>query len=394
MKEKNPWILPAGVAELLPEQADCLEYLRRSILDQYFVWGYNLVFPPLIEYIESLAVGAGHEAMLQTFRITDQLSGRQLGLRADMTPQVARIDARQVECQGVNRLCYCGSVLRARPDHLLAKRTLVQTGVELFGHSSLAAEFEVLGLLLKTLQLSGLDTVLLDIGHAGMIEKLIQRLALEGQDRLDFLAILARKSQTEMQAFANERVGEAKNRTLCLLLLELHGPCPILERAEAELLPLVPEVSSELKALQAIAEYLQQQLQEKYLYFDLGEPRGLQYHTGLVFSAYTPGRGQEIAKGGRYDKIGEIFGSARSAVGFSLDLLQLVQLNAQGRLGQKSIYAPSERDFGLLEMITQLRQLGERVIVSLNEENEDPIDMGCDRKITKSKTGHWSIELL
>lgn len=386
------WHLPEGVQELLPPQAERLEAYRRMVLDQYRAWGYDLVIPPMIDFLDALLVGAGQDLAQQTFNLVDQVSGRQLGLRADMTPQVARIDAHRLQTDQPVRLCYCDAVIKARASKGTQQRTLIQTGVELFGHQGINSDLEVLSLLMKTLELIGFHQAHLDIGHVGVLEGLLEPLRLSKLHTRELLSILRRKSLPDLEQFIDQRKLQASPAQHLLNLIHLQGDVSILTRAKQQLAGAGSTVSKALDDLQQLADGLAKWVPAEQLYFDLTELRGFRYHTGVVFAAYVPGLGHAIAKGGRYDQIGKAYGRARPATGFSLDLTQALVLSAQSLMVTHAIYAPAEPDDAALQLlIEQLRLAGERVIVSLSSQ-ENPQQLGCDRQILKNAQQHWQIE--
>ena len=394
MPTVDRWLLPDGIDEVLPAEAARIEAARRQLLDLFSCWGYDLVITPHIEYLESLLTGAGHDLELQTFKMTDQLSGRMLGLRADITPQVARIDAHTLGAEGPSRLCYCGSVLHTRPRALSAARSLIQLGAELYGDASSTSDIEVISLMLETLASCEVPGVHLDIGHVGIYRGLIQAAGVdETTERLLFDA-LQRKAGGEVTQLAAGLEHSSLAGMLCSLV-ELSGGVEVLDRAHA-LLDGAPEsVMAALDDLAEIAQVLARRYPHIPLYFDLGELRGYHYHTGVVFAAFVPGVGQSVAQGGRYDDIGADFGRARPATGFSTDLRCLVQRGSLG-LDEKcsAIWAPHSNESGLHDQIAQLRQQGERVIVALpGQSSAEAADYGCDR-LLGFQAGSWSVAKL
>jgi ATP phosphoribosyltransferase regulatory subunit len=388
------WHLPEGVQELLPPQAERLEACRRLVLDQYRVWGYDLVMPPMIDFLDALLVGAGQDLAQQTFNLVDQVSGLQLGLRADMTPQVARIDAHRLQTDQPVRLCYCDAVIKARASKGSQQRTLIQTGVELFGHQGIASDLEVLSLLMKTLELIGFQQTHLDLGHVGVLEGLLEPLRLSKAQTRELLSILRRKSLPDLQQFIAQNTIQEKSAEHLLQLIHLQGDVSILTTAQQVFAAAGETVRQALEDLQQLAQGLARFVPAEHLYFDLTELRGFRYHTGVVFAAYVPGFGQAIAKGGRYDQIGKAYGRARPATGFSLDLLQALNLLSQPSFTRYGIYAPALPEDGELQtLIEQLRLAGERVIVALGA-NDHPQQLSCDRHIIKNAQAHWQIEFL
>lgn len=319
------WLLPDGVEEILPPQAWALEALRRLVLDLYRTAGYDLVFPPLIEYREALLTGAGDDVAQQTFTLTDPLSGRLLGIRADMTPQVARIDAYRLNRDEPTRLCYCGSVLRAQPQELGASRTLIQTGVELYGDTELASDLEVISLLIATLKIAGCASLCLGLGHVGILEGLLKNSAVTASQQQQLLDIYERKAIPELNTFVEIEITDVELKKYLRELAHLQGDVSVLKIARQQWASAAPAVLTAIDYLQQVVDVLQADHPEVTLYVDLSEFRGYQYHSGIVFAAYQAGIGRAIAQGGRYDHIGEVFGRARPATGFSTDLSQLIR---------------------------------------------------------------------
>ncbi|MBX6421086.1 MAG: ATP phosphoribosyltransferase regulatory subunit [Nevskia sp.] len=322
------WMLPPGVEEALPPTAWQLETLRRRLLDHYRAQGYELVLPPLIEHLDTLLTGAGADLDAQTFKLTDPASGRLLGLRADMTPQAARIAARHYRDRPVVRLCYLGTVLRTQPDSLGGSRAPRQAGCEIFGEPGFAAELEVLRLMLDTLRLAGLQEVHVDLGHVGIYRALAARLNLDADDEAAVFDILQRKSQPDLRDFAAARRLTPEAAAELGALMELNGEVSVLERAKDMLDVRDPAIAAALTALVRAAAELARIAPDLPLHVDLAELRGYRYHTGLVFAAFAPGHGRELARGGRYDGAGREFGCPRPAIGFSADLNELLRLGA------------------------------------------------------------------
>ncbi len=390
MPTVDRWLLPDGIEEVLPAEAARIEAARRQLLDLFSRWGYELVITPHIEYLESLLTGAGHDLELQTFKMIDQLSGRMLGLRADITPQVARIDAHTLGQPGPSRLCYCGSVLHTRPRPLSTSRSLIQLGAELYGDASSASDIEVLTLMLETLAACRIPDVHLDIGHVGIYRGLVQAAGMDADSEQALFDALQRKAVDEVQALAAQ-IDIAGLGAMLSSLVELSGGADVLERAHA-LLDGAPEsVMAALDDLSEIAQTLRRRYPDIPLYFDLSELRGYHYHTGMVFAAYVPGMGQSIAQGGRYDDIGEDFGRARPATGFSTDLRLLV---ARGRIDAEQptgIWVPYSAASDLQDEVARLRSAGERVVVALpGQLDTDARQAGCDRQLNHIN-GQWQI---
>ncbi|MBK5969556.1 MULTISPECIES: ATP phosphoribosyltransferase regulatory subunit [Thiorhodovibrio] len=389
------WLLPTGIEEILPPQAREMERLRRCLLDLFDAWGYDLVIPPFIDYLESLLTGTGRDLDLQTFKLTDQLSGRLLGVRADMTPQVARIDAHQLRREGPTRLCYLGTVLHTRSDGFAGTRSPMQIGADIYGHAGAESDVEILRLLLMTLQTAGIDSAYLDLGHVGIFRGLAEQAGFSREQELALFGILQRKASTELTALLEESGVEPAVADMLLALVELNGD-DALERAGRLLGPARDGVHQALENLRLIASELRAWLPDVPVHFDLGELRGYTYKTGVVFAAFVPGWGLEIARGGRYDAIGEFFGHARPAVGFSTDLKGLIGL-ALARAGSAAsetvtgaVLAPNERDPELRARVEELRASGRRVLNWLPGQQGRPDDLGVTHQLER-RDGRWEL---
>lgn len=394
MTSAKRWLLPDGVEEILPAEAYKLETLRRDLLDLYESWGYELVIPPMIEFLDSLLVGSSHDQDIHTFKITDQLSGRMMGIRADMTPQVARIDAHSMDRQGPVRLCYSDSVLHTKPRGIMTSRVPIRVGAELFGHAGSDCDIELISLMQETLRVAGIDEVYIVLGHVGIFRTLVQEAGLGFKIERALFQAVQRKAFDEIDEllFAN-----VEDKSMCELLRRLtwlSGDESVLEEAQ-ELFANAPEsVRAELQELVAITKAVKQRNPNIVLNFDLCELRGYEYHTGIVFAAYTPGYGRAVAKGGRYDDIGEAFGRARPASGFDTDLKVLAKLTGKLLTRRAGILAPNQLDVALLETISALRAEGEVVITDLQEqENSNRHELACDRKLALVD-GQWQIQPL
>ena len=377
MTTVDRWLLPDGIEEVLPAPAAEVERLRRTLLDLYRGWGYQLVIPPLVEFTESLLIGLGADIDLLTYRITDQLSGRSMGIRADITPQVARIDAHSLPTEGINRFCYAGSVLHTRSTALLASRSPINIGAELYGEPGLHADIEVICLMLETLKVAGIEGITLDLGHVGIYRRLLERSALAGEAADAVFDALQRKSLPDLEQ-ALEAVEDNAVRQQIMELAQLHGDASVLDRADWA----TEEVAELMRVAQSIAAHYP----EVEIYYDLAELRGYHYHTGLVFAAYVSEHGRALANGGRYDDVGEVFGRARPATGFSADLKALLMLLPE-RQEKGAVSAPSAADAALWIAVEDLRAAGEVVITSLTGE----IDPRCDRQLVE-RDGQWSVE--
>lgn len=388
---ESRWLLPDGMEEILPEAASRLEDLRRQLLDLYRSWGYELVIPPFIEYLESLLTGTGTDLDIQTFKLTDQLTGRTMGVRADMTPQVARIESVVLKRNEPVRLCYLGTVLRTRSLESGGSRSPLQIGAELYGHHGPESDVEVISLAVESLKTAGVDDVLLDLGHVGIFRGLVQDAGLSTSQEAILFDILQRKSVPELEQFLKNNDIIQSARTRLAVLCSLNGEIENLPQAAVRLQGAGEQVQQSLQALQSVADLLLERIPGLNLHFDLAELRGYHYHTGVVFAAYSIGHGKAIAQGGRYDNIGRDFGVSRPATGFSADLKQWVQLSGWNTTPcRPGILAPWDNDPQLQKTITRLRAKGERVIQNLANQSE--VD-GCDRHLVKRGEA-WEIASL
>jgi ATP phosphoribosyltransferase regulatory subunit len=358
------WLLPEHIEDVLPAEARAIERLRRAILDLFESHGYELVVPPLLEYLDSLLSGTGRDLDLATFKLVDQLSGRMLGVRADHTPQVARIDAHLLNRQGVARLCYCGSVLHTVPAGMTKMREPIQIGAELYGHAGLEADVEIVRLMVAALKRAGIERLHVDLGNPAIYREMVAGMDADNAEEL-FHAVQQK-----------DAVGAGKLGVLTML----NGGTEVLQRARKE---LPKSVSPHLDALEKLANAVAQPGVD--LSIDLAELGGFNYESGLVFAAFAPGSPDAIARGGRYDEVGKSFGRARAATGFTMDLRQLASLAKPGDK-RSAILAPADAD--AQGAIDELRQQGEVVIVDLP--GHDAAELGCDRRLEK-KDGKWRV---
>ena len=366
--------------------------LRRRLLDLYRSYGYELVMPPMLEHIESLLTGSGRDLGLRTFQLVDQLSGRTLGLRADMTPQVARIDAHLLNRDGVARLCYAGSVLHTRPAGLLATREPVQLGAELYGHAGIEADLEVIELMIASLGLAGVGRIRLDLCHVGIVPAI---LALDPSiDEAEVYECLQRKDAPGLGELVRACAAPARDALLSLLDLygEADGRGSVIARGRAAL-PALPQVGAALDALERL---VRSPLWERYpqveISVDLADLRGYRYHTGITFAAYVDAIPNAVARGGRYDDIGRAFGRARPATGFSLELRELASL-APGEERAAAVRAPWSDDPALAEQVAQLRARGEIVLRTLPGHEHEQLEFACDRELVFEE-GVWRLRAL
>ncbi len=381
------WQLPAHIEDILPPEAQRVESLRGRLLELFRTRGYQVVMPPLLEYVDSLRVGTGVDLDLRTFKLIDQLSGRQMGLRADITPQVARIDAYLAQRPGVARYAYCGSVLHARPAADNARRELLQLGAELFGHPSVESDIEVQQLMLQALSLAGIPEVHLDLGHVAVFRTLVARAGIGAALEASLFSALQGKDMPLVQALT-EGVPSPWREAL-RRLPELYGDRGVLEAAARDL-PALPEIVRALGELAAMADATP--TGAATLHFDLAELRGYHYHSGVVFAAYTAGHATAIAAGGRYDEVGRAFGRARPATGFSLDLIEVCTIvGAEPAAG--AVIAPGGNEAGLLAAIEALRAAGEIVVVDLPGDERPVAGLNCSRALVL-RAGQWRVEPL
>ncbi|MGB5079184.1 MAG: ATP phosphoribosyltransferase regulatory subunit [Burkholderiales bacterium] len=375
------WVLPENFEDILPPRAQRIERMRSRLLELFRRNGYQLVIPPLLEYLESLLTGTGHDLDLRTFKLVDQVSGRTMGVRADITPQVARIDAHLLNRKGVTRLCYAGSVLHTRPRGLDSTREPLQIGAEVYGHSGLESDLEIQRLLAEALAECGISGARLDLGHVAVFRAICRHAGVEPELESELYEVLAAKDLPAV------RVVTAKlpksTREALLALPELYGDGAMLERA-ARVLPKYPEIRAALRDLRILSRNGRIPVS-----VDLADLRGYHYHSGVVFAAYAPGAANALALGGRYDEVGRAFGRARPATGFSMDLRDLARAAPQER-GAAAVHAPHSRDPGLAAAIGKLRSAGEVVVVELPGHAGTPLQPECDRKLVK-RGGRWVV---
>ena len=376
------WLLPEYIEDVLPAEAAQIEHLRRSLLDLFEVHGYQFVIPPMMEYLESLITGVGHDLDLATFKVVDQLTGRLMGVRADITPQAARIDAHMLNNQGVTRLCYAGSVLRTNPDGLAQTRQPMQLGAELFGHAGVEGDIEIQRLMVKTLQAAGIKALQIDFNHVGIFDALMKNTDPIFEKQL--YQALQSKDQTEVKALTKDL--DAVTRDALCALTELNGDVAILSEA-AKRLPKTPAITKALAELLQVSDQLKDL--DVGVSFDLAELRGYHYHSGMVFAAYAQGCPGPLALGGRYDEVGQAFGRARPAAGFSLDLRGLVKALPRSNLKQ-CILAPYGNDDLLIKKIDELRKSGEKVVQELPGHEAYVDELNFNRKL-KNLDGVWQV---
>ena len=389
---REKWLLPEGIEEFLPNEAAALETLRGKLLSHFKTWGYELVIPPLVEYLDSLLTGTGNDLDIQTFKLIDQINGRTMGVRADMTPQVARIDAHRVGRDNVTRLCYIGTTLQTRPDDFTKARSITQVGAEIYGHQGDQSDIEILLLLLSMLKQLGIPGLHLDLGHVGVFSHLIKCYGIDNNLESQLFDVLQRKSVHEIEALMREHRRSVDEIEIFKKLCTLHGGVEVLQEAREQLANTKPEVLQSIASMQAIADALKLQFPDVTLHCDLSELRGYQYHTGIVFAAYNVDHSQAIAKGGRYDNIGAAFGRARPATGFSADLRILLRLSNIGSENGDRILAPwLENDTKLRQKIDELRAANNIVINQLPGNSDSAEQLGCNAELVKSASGDWEV---
>ena len=386
----SAWVLPDHIADVLPSEARHIEELRRELLDTARGYGYELVIPPMLEHLESLLTGTGEALDLQTFKLVDQLSGRMLGLRADTTPQVARIDAHLLNRPGVTRLCYCGPVLHTRPDRPHATREPLQFGAEIYGHAGLEADLEALLLALDCLRATKVGPLTVDMADARIVRVLLTGVATSSAQLAAVHAALATKDATELASLTQEFPKAA--REALQALIGLYGDRKVLAEA-AKALPRTPVIQQALEQLQWLAGHVE----GAGIRFDLADLRGYAYYSGMRFGIYTPGASDALVRGGRYDEVGAVFGRNRPAVGFSLDVKELVGVAAKRPL-KAAVRAPwldaSADASGLRTAIAALRDEGETVVCVLPGHESEVDEFRCDRELALDAAGRWAVRAL
>jgi len=384
----NRWLLPENIADVLPSEARKNEDLRRILLDRFQSYGYELVMPPMLEYLDSLLTGAGQELNLKTFKLVDQLSGRTMGLRADITPQVARIDAHLLNRQGVTRLCYAGPVLHTLAAPGAMSREQLQLGAEIYGHAGWEADFEVQKLLNEVLGLSQVGEVTLDMSHAGLLTAILGDYQPQAEALDALYAALQSKDLPGLTTLLASWPVEIKAAILALVALS-GSPETVLPAAR-QTLPKIPGVSLALDDLERLCQAIVALPKAPRLNLDLSDLRGYQYHSGVMFAAYVAGLPGAIARGGRYDMVGAAFGRSRPATGFSLDIMTLARVSKVDSR-RSAVLAPWSHDADLAKVIAQLREQGEVVIQLLPGHEQDGDEFHCDRELVNQK-GEWVLK--
>ncbi len=386
MTQADRWLLPDGIEEILPPQAQRVEYLRRHLIDVLDNWGYDFVMPPALEYLESLLTGAGKNLDLRTFKVTDQLSGRMMGLSADATPQVARIDAHSLAPEGVSRLCYCRTVFHTKAQSLLASRTPTQIGAELFGADNIEADIEIISLMLHALNAAEIQQIHLDIGHVGVFNALVKEADLNAQQQAKLFELLKLKCRADIKKWAEENIQSEDIKQALHLFVRQQGNVADLCDTFKSLATLIPTAAQAVQDVQKVVEQINQRFPNVPVNIDLTELRGYNYHSGLVFAAYIPGFGDAIAKGGRYNDTGAAFGRDRAATGFSADLKVLARFGEFGVNKKQTWLAPHDTDPALWAEVDKLRASGQRVITDLNGQTNQTVD-----GYLKQINGQWQL---
>lgn len=386
---KNKWLLPDGVEELLPDQAQHVEMFRRRVLDTFKLNGYLLVQPPLLEYLDSLLTGAGHDLDLLTFKVTDQHTGRMMGIRADMTPQLSRIDAHVLNQSGPTRLCYAGPVLQTAHRSGFHSREPMQIGAELFGCGKLEADVEIIRLCAEVLQCLEVNPLKFDLGHVGIFNALVSQAGLSQPQADQLLTICQQKSWPDMSTFIEKNTIRPQLADLFMDLLDLEGPPDeVFRRAKKLFKDTHEDVQDQLDQFEALISLIREYQPELDLSVDFLELRGINYHTGAVFSVYCDAFTNAIAKGGRYDDVGRAFGRARQATGFSADLRQLMNFSDfTSDFSRDPVYAPFDSDPSLRQFINELKNQGEIVIIGFGDEQYSD----KARHLVKHQ-GQWMVE--
>jgi ATP phosphoribosyltransferase regulatory subunit len=403
MSNQDKWLLPDGVDELLPARAQLAELLRRSIIDLFNGWGYQLVMPPLIEFTDSLLIGLGDDIALQSFRLTDQISGKPMAVRADITAQTARIDAHSMKAKGTNRLCYAGSVLHARPKAAGASRCPILAGAELYGEAGSEADVEIISLMLQCLRTleveygntrsngdKAIHRLTLDLGHVAIYQAVIEAVkrsdtTISAESYAELFDAVQRKSSPDLELLVPALIKDEALAAIILSLPLLCGGIEVLARAKKLLAPLGEAVGAALDQMQEIAKVVEQRFPDVGLYFDLSELRGYEYHTGLVFAAYADGIGSALANGGRYDDVGKVFGASRPATGFNTDIKVLLDYLQASVEPATAIAAPQINDPALWSAVCALREKGHAVVSVTQSELKN-----YSRQLIKTAQG-WKL---
>ena len=392
MSNADRWLLPEGIEESLPAEAAWLEHYRRALLDMFSSWGYELVIPPFIEYLESLLIGPSDDLDLQTFKLTDQLTGRMMGVRADMTSQVARIDAHMMKRDVPARFCYLGTVLHTRPSGRDLTRSPLQLGAELYGHAGIDSDVEVICLMLETLQVIGVSDVCLDLGHVGIFASLVEQAGLDEEKKKSLQNLLKQRTLPEYEKLLSACELDDKWLDIFKVLPNLSGNEEVIAMAKDVFRNSNKDIAEYISYVEQLAAYVKQRYKKVNIHFDFAALSGYRYQNAAVFAAYIAGQGGEIARGGRYDEIGKAFGRSRPATGFSLDLKALAKISTHAlKKPMLGILAPNENDAALYGKVQQLRQQGERVIYALQDQQGGAQAMQCDQVLEKENQ-QWIVK--
>jgi len=388
--QQSTWFTPEGLEDLLPPQTQKLEFYRRQLMDGFNLSGYDLVLPPLAEFTDSLLTGTARHMAVDTCRFTDQESGRMMGVRADMTPQVARIVSNRLKASdSISRLCYAGEVLKTRNNKAKGSRSPIQVGAEIFGHSGIESDIEIIELMLESMQMLNLSNVKISLGHVGVVDELISLAGMNETQASNLIDIFERKAIPEYEQFLAETTLPAEVSNAFNLLLSFCGDAStVIDQAKQHLSPISAVLKSAVDHLDSVVSYLTT-TQDALIHLDLADIRGYQYHTGIIFACYSAnGFLQPIAKGGRYDNIGSDFGLALPATGFSLDLRTALDLLAPVEAAEKGcVYAPNLADKSLQNKISELKSEGVQVIKSYDI---DGLDAG--NQFLSKTSGQWIVE--
>ena len=388
---QDRWLLPEGIEESLPDESAWLEKFRRDLVDMFSTWGYEMVMPPLIEYLDSLLIGPSDDLDLQTFKLTDQITGKMMGVRADMTSQVARIDAHMLKRDAPTRFCYLGTVLHTRPGGRDLTRSPLQVGAELYGHSGIDSDVEVICLMLEALNLVGIENILLDLGHVGILASLVKQAGFSETQEKQLQALLQQKALPEYEQFLASCSLDDKWQAIFMSLMDLSGGKEVIATTRNLLSECGKDVIEYIDYVEKLAKQVNKDYPNIQLHYDFAALSGYHYQNGAVFAAYIAGQGGEIARGGRYDMIGQVFGRSRPATGFSMDLKALAKISPKSCEAISGIFAPCEGDAALAEKIKQLRAKGERVIRALSDQKFSASEMQCDRVLVK-QNDKWVVD--
>ena len=380
------WLLPDGVEDVLPPQAKKLEVVRRRLLDLFETWGYEYVIPPTVEFLESLLTGTGKDLDLKTFKVVDLVTGRMMGIRADITPQVARIDAHSLNGEGIARLCYAGTVVHSKADSMLASRTPISVGAELFGETSGRGDLEIVSLMVDALKSLGVDRVHVDLGDVAIFRQLVDGLALEADQQEQLFEAVQRKSVAEIRHRAETFDLTSGDINMLCELPDLTGDLKVLKRAR-DLFGNRPGIVECIDNLESVAEEMMRRFADLEVYFDLSELRGYAYHTGIVFSAFVDGSSQVVAKGGRYDHIGGVFGrEGRGATGFSINLNNLADQLTLELPARQTVLARPQESKDMLSLWAEVQRLRDEGYVVVESGDEAGYDY-----VLVNEQGGWTL---